>query len=146
TAIIPDLSDPDNRKAWVELEAAKRRLLYTLRALELPVLTQLEDADAGLSFQFLRGTEEAPVMTGHADGLVTLNVAEADAEYRENMREKLGEGYRTVLGHLRHEIGHYYWDRLVKDQPPLEAFRALFGDERASYQDAIQRHYDEGPP
>jgi len=146
TEIIPDLSDAKNRQAWAELESAKRRLLYTLRGLRLPVLTKQEDAQAGLSFHFLRGTEEAPVTTGHADGLVTLNVAEAEAAYRENMREKLGEGYRTVLGHLRHEIGHYYWDRLVKDAAPLDSYRQLFGDERASYAEAIERHYGEGPP
>jgi hypothetical protein len=146
TEIIPDLSDATNRQAWAEVESAKRRVLYTLRALRLPLSTKAEDAAAGLSFRFLRGTEEAPVTTGHADGLITLNVAEADAAYRENMREKLGEAYRTVLGHLRHEIGHYYWDRLVRDGGQLESFRALFGDERASYEDAIQRHYGEGPP
>ena len=146
TAIIPDLSDESNRKAWVELESAKRRLIYTLRALQLPVRSRKDDAEGGLSFHFLRGTDEAPVTTGHAEGLITLNVAEADASYRENLREKLGEGYRTVLGHLRHEIGHYYWDVLVKDAAPLEAYRQLFGDERASYEEAINRHYGEGPP
>lgn len=146
TEIIPDLSDAKNQQAWAEVESAKRRLVYTLRGLRLPLLTKSQDPDAGLSFRFLRGTDEAPVMTGHAGGLVTLNVAEADAAYRENMREKLGEGYRTVLGHLRHEIGHYYWDRLVKDAAPLGAYRQLFGDESASYDEAIKRHYDEGPP
>jgi hypothetical protein len=146
TEIIPDLSDPKNRQAWAEVESAKRRLLYTLRALRLPTPTKLQDAQTGLSFRFLRGSEQAPVTTGHADGLITLNVAEADAAYRENMREKLGEAYRTVLGHLRHEIGHFYWDRLVKDAAPLDAFRQLFGDERASYEEAITRHYGEGPP
>jgi len=146
TEIIPDLSDAKNKQAWAEVESAKRRLLYTLRALRLPVLTKTEDATAGLSFRFLVGTEEAPVLTGHADGLITLNVAEADAAYRENMREKLGEAYRTVLGHLRHEIGHYYWDRLIRDGNRVEAFRALFGDESLSYETAIQRHYGEGPP
>lgn len=146
TEVIPDLTDGSNRQAWAEVESAKRRLLYTLRALRLPLLTKIENAQAGLSFRFLRGTDEAPVTTGHADGLITLNVAEADAAYRENMREKLGEAYRTVLGHLRHEIGHYYWDRLVRDGGRVEAYRALFGDESASYEAAIQRHYDEGPP
>jgi hypothetical protein len=146
TEVIPDLSDPKNRQAWAEVESAKRRLLYTLRALRLPVVSKSEDAAAGLSFRFMSGTEAAPVTTGHADGLITLNVAEADAAFRENMREKLGEAYRTVLGHLRHEIGHYYWDRLVRDAGRVDACRALFGDESASYEDAIQRHYGEGPP
>jgi hypothetical protein len=146
TGVIPDVSDPKNKQAWAEVESAKRRLLYTLRALRLPVFTKAEDAVAGLSFQFLIGSDDAPVMTGHADGLITLNVAEADAAYRENMREKLGEAYRTVLGHLRHEIGHYYWDRLIRDGNRLEACRALFGDDSVSYESAIQRHYGEGPP
>jgi hypothetical protein len=146
TEVIPDLSDTKNRKAWAEVESAKRRLLYTLRALQLPVLTKTEHAQAGLAFRFLNGTKEVPVTTGHADGLITLNVAEADAAYRENMRDKLGEAYRTVLGHLRHEIGHYYWDRLVRDGGRVEPYRALFGDESASYEAAIQRHYGEGPP
>ncbi len=146
TDVIPDLSDAENRQAWAEVESAKRRLLYALRALRLPIVTKAEDSTTGLSFRFLHSTEEAPVMTGHADGVITLNVAEADAAYRENMREKLGEAYRTVLGHLRHEIGHYYWDRLVRDGARLDAFRNIFGDESLSYQDAIQRHYDQGPP
>jgi hypothetical protein len=146
TEVIPDLANAKNRQAWAEVESAKRRLLYTLRALQLPVLTKLESQQAGLAFRFLNGTKEAPVTTGHADGLITLNVAEADAAYRENMRDKLGEAYRTVLGHLRHEIGHYYWDRLVRDGGRVEPYRALFGDESASYEAAIQRHYGEGPP
>jgi hypothetical protein len=146
TELIPDLSSAKSKQAWAEVESAKRRLLYTLRGLRLPVVSKAEDTAAGLSFRFLAGTDDAPVMTGHADGVITLNVAEADAAYRENMREKLGEAYRTVLGHLRHEIGHYYWDRLIRDGQRIDAFRALFGDESLSYETAIQRHYGEGPP
>jgi hypothetical protein len=140
SAVIPDLSDPANQLAWRRIEAAKRRLLYTLYALKLPT-------EGGLSFRFLKGTEAEPVMTGHDQGVITLNVDEADFAFRENMREKMGEGYRTVLGHLRHEVGHYYWDRLVGDSPTtLAEFRALFGDETQSYEEAITRHYEEGPP
>jgi hypothetical protein len=144
--VIPDLSDPANDAAWRRIEAAKRRLLYTLFALHLPVQSRAENPESGLAFRFLKGTEDAPVMTGHEGGVVTLNVDEADFAFRENMREKMGEGYRTVLGHLRHEIGHYYWDRLIDDTDRLEPFRALFGDERTSYEDAIDRHYGSGPP
>jgi hypothetical protein len=144
--IIPDLSDPANDQAWRRIEAAKRRLLYTLYALKLPVQARSELAHGGLAFRFMKGTEDAPVMTGHDDGVITLNVDEADFAFRENMREKMGEGYRTVLGHLRHEIGHYYWDRLIRDTPRIEAFRTLFGDERQSYEDAVERHYEYGPP
>ncbi len=138
SSVIPNLSEPANEQAWRRIEAAKRRLLYTLYALRLPT--------TGLTFRFLKSTEDEPVMTGHDDGVITLNIDEADFAFRENMREKMGEGYRTVLGHLRHEIGHYYWDRLVRDGNTLEPFRALFGDERAGYQESIDRHYASGPP
>jgi hypothetical protein len=143
SAVIPDLGDPANLQAWRGIEAAKRRLLYSLYALQLPV-NRVAQPEGGLSFRFLKGTDAEPVMTGHEDGVITLNIDEADSAFRENMREKMGEGYRTVLGHLRHEVGHYYWDRLIP-QGRLDAFRALFGDERQSYEDAIARHYGQGP-
>jgi hypothetical protein len=144
--VIPDLSDPRNDQAWRRIEGAKRRLLYTLFALKLPVVPRSADANTGLAFHFLKGTEDEPVMTGHEDGIITLNIDEADFAFRENMREKMGEGYRTVLGHLRHEIGHYYWDRLVRDAGQLDPFRAMFGDERRSYEEALEHHYGSGPP
>jgi hypothetical protein len=144
--VIPDLSDSYNDQVWRRIEAAKRRLLYTLLALKLPVTSRAADEHAGLAFRFLKGTEDQPVMTGHDEGVITLNVDEADFAFRENMREKMGEGYRTVLGHLRHEIGHYYWDRLVWDTDTLESFRELFGDERRNYEEALEHHYDFGAP
>jgi hypothetical protein len=144
--VIPDLSIVANDSAWRRIEAAKRRLLYTLYALGLPVASRAEDPEQGLSFRFLKGTEDTPVMTGHEHGVITLNVDEADFAFRENMREKMGEGYRTVLGHLRHEIGHYYWDRLVASTSLLDSFREIFGDERASYEEALERHYAQGAP
>src|SRR5690606_11901484 len=116
-----------------------------LRALGLPVIPRSRDPERGLAFRFLQSTPEQPVMTGHDSGVITLNIAEANDAFRENMREKLGEAYRTVLGHLRHEIGHYYWEQLIRGGPRLEPFRELFGDERADYQAAIQRHYEQGP-
>lgn len=146
SSVIPDLTDAANLTAWRRIEAAKRRLLYTLRALGLPVANRADQPDGGLTFRFLKGTEAAPVMTGHDDGVITLNIDEADFAFRENMREKMGEGYRTVLGHLRHEIGHYYWDRLIRDGGRQPAFRTLFGDEQQSYEDALARHYESGPP
>jgi len=146
SAVIPDLSDASNALAWRRIEAAKRRLLYTLYSLKLPVTGRDQDPEGGLAFRFLKGTEGEPVMTGHDHGVITLNIEEADFAFRENMREKMGEGYRTVLGHLRHEIGHYYWDRLVAGSPALERFRAAFGDERASYEQALERHYESGAP
>ena len=116
----------------------------------LPMPDRNEDPDAGLAFDFLgdvrRRTGSAPVMTGHDNGVITLNVTEGDDAEREKRRAALGEPYRTLVGHFRHEIGHYYWDRLVRDGGRLEAFRELFGDERADYGQALQRHYREGPP
>jgi len=145
TELIPDLSNPSNLEAWIQVERAKRRLMYTLHALNLPISSRATDPQQGLAFRFLRGTKRQPVMTGHSAGVITLNVAEAHAAFRENTREKLGEAYRTVLGHLRHEIGHYYWDRLIGHAAALDTFRSLFGDERQDYEQAIQRHYGEGP-
>jgi hypothetical protein len=136
--VIPDLSYIANERAWHRIEAAKRRLLYSLFALRLPV--------DGLTFRFLKGTEDEPVITRHEEGVITLNIDEADFTFRENMREKMGEAYRTVLGHLRHESGHFYWDRLVRDSDRLDRFRDMFGDERASYEEALERHYEFGPP
>ena len=86
------------------------------------------------------------MLTGHDDGLITINVAEADSAERERRRLELGEPYRTLLGHLRHEVGHYYWDLLVRDGGRIEAARAIFGDESLDYTEALQRHYQSGAP
>lgn len=154
TAVIPALSEPANVQAWFALEKAKRRLLYTLLSLGLPFPGKTEDPQDGLSFQFLAEAPAAsPVLTGHDNGIITMNIAEADDARREQVRQAMHEPYRTLLGHFRHEIGHYYWDRLIDVPPPgggegplLAAFREQFGDERADYSEALKRHYDEGPP
>jgi hypothetical protein len=145
---IPNLSDPDNALRWRKIENAKRRLVAQLLSLGLPVSSKLhEDVDRGVKFDFLRSPDEGPrVLTGHASGLVTLNVEEADDAHREKVRQEMREPYRTLLGHLRHEIGHYYWDRLVFDTHWLEKFRELFGDERQDYAAALQQNYEQGPP
>jgi hypothetical protein len=148
TRVIPDLAQPGYKEAWYKLEVAKRRLVYTLLKLGLPLKSKVEDPELGLAFEFLAdrpGTDTAPVLTGHANGVITVNMAEADDAEREKRRVNLHEPYRTLLGHFRHEIGHYYWDRVVKAGPGLETFRTLFGDERANYAEALQRHYKEGP-
>ena len=139
---IPDLTVPENLLHWRKIELAKHRLFYTLLKLGLPLTTRAEDAN-GLAFDFLSpapqgSTESAPVVTGHAGGLITLNVAEADDPERERQRKSMGEPYRTLLGHFRHEIAHYYWDHLVADTPALGEFRQLFGDEREDYQAALR--------
>lgn len=145
---IPDLSQPDNAVLWQRIEAAKARLVSSLLALQLPVRSRIgEDPQHGLAFDFLRALPGGPaVVTGHAGGIITLDIAEADDAHRERVRRQLHEPYRTLLGHLRHEVGHYYWERLVATSAWLEAFRTLFGDERRDYAAALQHHYAEGPP
>ncbi|SFM83185.1 putative zinc-binding metallopeptidase [Variovorax sp. OV329] len=146
TRTIPDLSVPENPQRWNLLEQAKRRLISQLLALGLPVTTRVSDPVHGLAFDFLSEMPGLPVLTGHAGGTITLNVAEADDAVREQVRAQMGEPYRTLLGHFRHEIGHYYWDLLVAPREDwLTAFRELFGDEREDYAQALQQHYQEGP-
>jgi len=149
TRVIPDLSVPGHAEAWYKLEVAKRRLVYSLLHLRLPVANKTDDPQGGLAFEFkAEATQwnEAPVYTGHANGVITINLAEADDAERERRRNLLHEPYRTPLGHVRHEVGHYYWERLIAGTIRLGAFRAQFGDERADYGAALQRHYQSGPP
>lgn len=147
---IPDLSLPQNRDHWHRLEVAKKRLVYSLRELGLPVESKAENPARGLAFAFLADPagdfqESNAVMTGHAEGLITINVAEADDVERERRRSAMDERYRTLLGHFRHESGHYYWQRLVIGSDLLDRFRTVFGDERADYDAALKAHYANGP-
>ncbi|HEX3133952.1 MAG TPA: putative zinc-binding peptidase [Planctomycetota bacterium] len=144
TRTIPDLSRPGNHDAWRRMEIAKRRLIYGLTSQGLPVVDRSQDPDGGLVFEFLADTPQHKAITGHSDGLITVNIAEADPVERERARTNLHEGYRTILGHLRHESGHYFWDRLVRQGPRLEEVRALFGDDRQDYAAAMKRHYEQG--
>ncbi|MBC7853625.1 MAG: putative zinc-binding peptidase [Pirellulaceae bacterium] len=149
TRVIPDLSQLGNREAWYRLEIAKRRLVYSLMTLALPVLNRDDDPESGLAFEFLSDSAEpsqTPVLTGHADGVITISVAEANDAEREKRRMALHEPYRTLLGHFRHEIGHYYWDRMIRSGERLEPFRVLFGDERSDYPAALQNYYEKGAP
>jgi hypothetical protein len=148
TRTVPDLADPMHGNWWARIEHAKRQLVSTLVTLGLPVQSRVaEDTERGLVFDLLRSPPGGPhVITGHADGVVTVDIEEADDATRERRRADLHEPYRTLLGHLRHEVGHYYWYRLIADSKWLEPFRALFGDERAEYAAALQRHYERGPP
>lgn len=145
---IPDLDDAQNGLWWRKIENAKRILVSQLISLGLPVASKVsEDPEHGVMFDLLRSPKEGPrVLTGHDNGLITLNVEEADDAIREKTRLEMGEPYRTLLGHFRHEIGHYYWDRLVDGTPWLEKFRELFGDERQDYAAALKRNYEQGPP
>jgi hypothetical protein len=143
--VIPDLSQPDNHALWLEVEKAKRRLVYSLNQLGLPLSSKRDDPERGLFFDIKADVGGEHVLTGHDDGLITLNLSEADAAEREKMRLAMKERYRTLLGHFRHEIGHYYWDRLVRDAGGNEPFREVFGDERADYAEALTRHYANAP-
>jgi hypothetical protein len=146
TQVIPDLGRPGAKDAWYRLEVAKRRLVYSLLTLRLPLVDREADPSSGLSFRFLADPEASgPVVTGYANGVITINVAEADDAERERRRVQLHEPYRTLLGHFRHESGHHYWHRLIAKGDRLEAFRARFGDERQDYQQALGRYYEAGP-
>lgn len=148
---IPDLNDPqhpDNGMLWGRIELAKRRLVSALLVMGLPVASRVtEDPEHGLMFDFLRAADGgSSISTGHANGLITLDIAEADDAHREHARTSMNESYRTVVGHLRHEVGHYYWDRLIAGSHWLDGFRALFGDETRDYAESLKRHYETGAP
>jgi hypothetical protein len=150
TTAIPDISEDTNRERWAKLERAKRRLLYAIIKFKLPLESGPDGPSGFLHFEFL-GDEVGPdgtatrVMTGHANGRITINIAEADDAFREKTRTEMGEPYRTLIGHFRHEVGHYYWDKLIAGKPAAEEFRACFGDERRDYSEALKAHYANGP-
>jgi hypothetical protein len=146
---IPDLTVPGVLDRWQRIEDAKRRMLHGALKLGLPITN--DGTSQRLVFDFLYDAAAesggAPqFLTGHASGVITLNVIEADDAARERMRVALGEPYRTLLGHFRHEVAHYYWDRLVRFTPDLQPFRALFGNEQQDYGSALQQHYRQGAP
>ncbi|MGV3541494.1 MAG: zinc-binding metallopeptidase family protein [Rufibacter sp.] len=157
TKTIPDLSIEGNMTKWYQLEVAKRRLLYLLDRLNLPYGSQEEDFELPLSFDFKEDVHPSPVLgwmglgqeekvfTGHADGKITINLREADPVEREKLRVAFGESQRTLIGHFRHEIGHYYWQLLVQHKDEA-GFKAIFGDhENPSYSDAMDHYYQNGP-
>ena len=147
TRVVPDLTSDANRQAWYRLEVAKRRLIFTLLQLRLPIVDREEDPQNGLAFEFKADNPSGEaVMTGHANGLITVNIAEADDAERERRKASLHEPYRTLAGHMRHEVGHYYWDQLIALRNDHERFRATFGDERPDYGQALQNYYAAGPP
>jgi hypothetical protein len=141
-------SDTETRAlaAFADAERAKRRLVAELFELKLPVIGRDEDQDYGLAFDLL-SSEQQKVLTGHQNGVITLDLAEGDDVHREQLRIAMDEPYRTLLGHFRHEIGHYYFYRLVSTSPDYDRrFRELFGDPDADYQEALDRHYRNGAP
>ncbi len=144
---VPDLTVAANIPPWRKLELAKHQLFYTLLRLGLPLKNRLDDPEHGLVFDFLADTMWGPkVMTGHDNGVIVVALTEADDVERERRRVQMGEPYRTLLGHFRHEVGHHFWDILVRDAGRLEACRAVFGDDRQDYNTGLQRHYSQGTP
>lgn len=154
---IPDLSVAGNREHWRKLETAKRRLLYTLDLLQLPYGDKADGMDPPLSFDFKTDQvkerrwwwwsmgEDERVYTGHANGKIVINLREADSVEREKTRVAFQEAHRTLIGHFRHEIAHYYWDMLVRNRSE-PAFKQVFGDhENPSYGDAQKHYYEQGP-
>jgi hypothetical protein len=146
--IIPALDQPENIVAWRKIELAKHRLFYSLIRWRLPLETRLENPSHGLVFRFLGDSPATgpKVMTGHDDGLITIALLEANDAEREARRTRMGEPYRTLLGHFRHEVGHHYWDILVRDGGKVDACRDIFGDDRQDYGAALHRHYQQGTP
>ncbi len=154
---IPDLSVPGNAKKWYALEAAKRRLFYGLNMLHLPYGAKGDGIEPPLSFDFKADVIPAgdfwrsvgkgeKVYTGHANGCITINIREADEVEREKLRVDLGEAQRTLIGHFRHEVGHYFWDVLVKDRCEDKCIAAFGDHNKPTYAESLDRHYKEGPP
>ena len=144
TRVLPDLSQPGNPRRWYLLEQAKRRLFYTLARIGLLNPCPAHGRADGPLFEFLVDQPGQPVLTGHAHGVITINAAEADETERTRRKEEMHEPYRTLLGHFRHESGHYYWDRLIDEGGRIAGFRRHFGDERLDYAQALQDHYARG--
>ena len=141
---IPNLSDKENFPKWKNLEIAKHRLIYQLQKMGLELLSKMVNNE-GLCFDFIVKMNNPNIMTGHASGVITILLQEADSVLREQIRKQLQEPYRTLIGHLRHEVGHYFWERLISNnKEALSAFRAIFGNEEADYSNALQIYYKVG--
>lgn len=142
---IPGVEDADTLEKWKRLEMAKHRLVYQLLKMGLPLDPKNGNSDNGVAFDFLSEDNSQGVLTGHANGVVTIILSEADSVHREQLRKQMSEPYRTLLGHFRHEIGHYYWPILVTENH-IQEYRKLFGDERKDYGDCLKTYYEKGAP
>lgn len=152
TRTTPNLSVAANRGRWAVLESAKRRLIYSILYFHLPFL----DDDAGgvpaLTFDFLEDQGSNPlvaeeyVRTGYVTGRITINVSEANPVQREHTRSLMNEDYRTPLGHMRHESGHYFYDRLIRQGPWRARFENVFGNPELDYEQALRCYYADPPP
>ncbi|HBF31212.1 putative zinc-binding metallopeptidase [Rhizobium sp.] len=148
SSVVPDLSDLANLEHWRRLEAAKRYFLYGVLFLGLPVISRAQDPQHGLTFELLADWSADPgdsIMTGHYKGLITIDIAEANNPEREARRDALHEPMRTLVGHYRHESGHYYWNVLVERRNLTNQARAVFGDDGQDYQQALKTYYANGP-
>jgi hypothetical protein len=146
-ALIPNLSQSGNLERWHKLEKAKRRIIYTILRLGLPTEGSTHEHRPALRFNFVADLGGCLTsLTGHLNGSIVINIAEADDDERERRRLNFREPYRTLLGHLRHEVAHYYWDRLIANGKWLSGFRKFFGDETADYGAALRQYYEHGSP
>ncbi|KQW61380.1 MULTISPECIES: putative zinc-binding metallopeptidase [Ensifer] len=148
--IVPTI-DGVGLERWRRIGLAQRHLFYSLLRWRLPHPTREQDPQNGLAFEFLADTVDTygntvPARTGHKNGMISLRASEAEDVVRESVRVSMNEPYRSLLGHFRHEIGHFYWQKLVADEATRIEARALFGDETQDYAAALQRHYYQGPP
>ncbi|MGO3796926.1 MAG: zinc-binding metallopeptidase family protein [Pauljensenia sp.] len=141
---IPDVVDEKVRGYLRDTGIAVRRLVHQLDDLGLPIVSHRDRPDGGLAFDLDASTDDKKVMIGHLNGVITIDITEAQDSHREALRALLDEQYRTMLGHFRHEIGHYYWQALVSpDEELLTEFRQIFGDERQDYGAALDAHYEQ---
>ena len=148
--LVPNTGEPAGVDRWRRISQAQRHLFYSFLRWDLPRPNRVEDPDGGLVFDFLEDEVSPngaiiPAMTGHDEGLIVIRAAEADDVTREQARTSMNEPYRTLLGHFRHESGHFIWNKLVRDRDRFGPFRAAFGDERQDYAQALQNHYLSGP-
>ncbi len=142
TRTIPSQQQSENQLALRKFELAKRYLFYSLHRLHLPLPDRMQQPDSGLVFDFMVQLPGQPkLLTGHTAGVIVINAVETDDAKREQRRASLNEPYRTVLGHLRHEVGHFYWDQLIANSSYLDKFRKIFGDERVDYDLSLRNHY-----
>lgn len=144
--MIPNLANEKNFEKWKNLEIAKHRVIYQLQKLQLDLPSKME-YDHGLCFDFISRQKNSKIMTGHANGIITILLSEADSVLREKRRKQLLEPYRTLIGHLRHEVGHYFWERLIySNHDLLSQYREIFGDEREDYAKSLDNYYKNPSP
>jgi len=145
TRTRPADSDHEAIAEFASAETAKRRVVLELDELHLPIIGRDQNPEGGLAFDLLSSANRN-VITGHANGLITLDLAESDDVHREQLRVSMDEPYRTLVGHFRHEIGHFYQMVLIGSGDHRERFEELFGNPDDDYKAALDRHYSEGAP